>query len=90
MRLSRCVHSIDFNPTGGCPMDMLAHCKAMRAFCRQRTAFEGENYVFWAGEAEEWDKLISEYANPQPKIRTGRVAQRRSANDSEGTQLSEP
>jgi hypothetical protein len=39
-------------------MDMLAHCRAMAAFCRQRARFEDENDAFWIGEAEEWDKLI--------------------------------
>ena len=45
-------------------MDVLAHCRAMAAFCRQRTEFEGENDTFWTCEAEQWDKLISEYASP--------------------------
>jgi hypothetical protein len=35
-------------------MDMLAHCRAMAAFCRQRAAFEGEDDAFWIREAEEW------------------------------------
>ena len=47
-------------------MDVLAYCRAMTAFCRQRSAFEGENDTFWTCEAEEWDKLISEYASPRP------------------------
>jgi len=71
-------------------MDMLAHCRAMAAFCRQRAVFEGENDTFWTSEAEEWDKLISEYASPQPQIRTGQTARSRSAmaNDRDGAQLS--
>jgi hypothetical protein len=71
-------------------MDMLAHCRAMAAFCRQRAAFEDENDAFWIREAKEWDKLISEFASPQPQIRTGQAAQGRSAmaNDRDGAQLS--
>jgi hypothetical protein len=49
-------------------MDMLAHCRAMAAFCRQHARFEDVNDAFWIGEAEEWDKLISEYAILQPKF----------------------
>jgi hypothetical protein len=48
-------------------MDVLAYCYAMAAFCRQRAEFEDENDTFWTREAEEWDKLISEYASPRPK-----------------------
>jgi hypothetical protein len=48
-------------------MDVLAYCRVMAAFCRQRVEFEGENDKFWTSEAEEWDKLISEYASPRPK-----------------------
>jgi hypothetical protein len=48
-------------------MDVYAYCRAMAAFCRQRAEFEGENQAFWAGGAEEWDKLISEYASPRPQ-----------------------
>jgi hypothetical protein len=48
-------------------MDVLAYCRAMAAFCRQRAEFDGENDTFWASEAAEWDKLISEYASPRPK-----------------------
>jgi hypothetical protein len=48
-------------------MDVLAYCRAMAAFCRQRAEFEGENDTFWTNEAEELDKLISEYASPRPK-----------------------
>jgi hypothetical protein len=33
-------------------MDVLAHCRAMAAFCRQRVAFENENDAFWIREAE--------------------------------------
>jgi hypothetical protein len=60
-------------------MDMLAHCRAMAAFCRQRAAFEDENDAFWIREAKEWDKLISEFASPQPQIRTEQAARGRSA-----------
>ena len=48
-------------------MDVLAYCHAMAAFCRQRAELEDENDAFWTREAEEWDKLISEYASPRPK-----------------------
>ncbi len=48
-------------------MDMLLHCRAMAAFCRQRTMFEGEDHAFWTAEAEEWDKLCSGYADLQPE-----------------------
>jgi hypothetical protein len=65
-------------------MDVLAYCRAMGAFCRQRAVFEGENDAFWRDEAAEWDKLISEYAISRPQIRTrtsgpeqGRVARDR-------------
>jgi hypothetical protein len=54
-------------------MDVLAYCRAMAAFCRQRAAFEGENDTFWTSEAGEWDKLISEYANPRPQNRTAQT-----------------
>jgi len=60
-------------------MDVLAHCRAMAAFCRQRAAFEGENDAFWSREADAWDKLISEYASPQPQLQIARTAPRRSA-----------
>jgi hypothetical protein len=43
-------------------MDVLAYCRAMAAFCRQRGMFEGESDTFWSSEAAEWDKLISEYS----------------------------
>jgi hypothetical protein len=45
----------------------------MAAFCRQRAAFEGENDTFWTSEAEEWDKLITEYASPRPQSRTAQT-----------------
>jgi hypothetical protein len=45
----------------------------MAAFCRQRAEFEGENDTFWTREAKEWDKLISEYANPRPQSRTSQT-----------------
>jgi hypothetical protein len=54
-------------------MDVHAYCRAMAAFCRQRTEFEGENDTFWACEAEEWDKLISEYASPRSLSRTSQT-----------------
>jgi len=44
-------------------MDMLTHCRAMAAFCRQRAEFEGENGLFWLTEAAEWNKLIAEHAD---------------------------
>jgi hypothetical protein len=72
-------------------MDVLAHCRAMAAFCRQRLVFENENDAFWLSEAEEWDKLISEYSSPQSQMRTGQTARSRSdvANDWDGPQLFE-
>jgi hypothetical protein len=72
-------------------MDVLAHCRAMAAFCRQRVAFENENDAFWLSEAEEWDKLISEYSSPQSQTGTGQTARSRSdvANDWDGPQLFE-
>jgi hypothetical protein len=71
-------------------MDVLAHCRAMAAFCRQHVAFEDENDTFWLREAEEWDKLLSEYASQQPEIRTVRTTRSRSAlaDDQDGAQLS--
>jgi hypothetical protein len=54
-------------------MDVLAYCRAMAALCRQRADFEGENDTFWTSEAEEWDKLISEYASPRPASRTAQT-----------------
>jgi hypothetical protein len=54
-------------------MDVLAYCRAMAAFCRQRVEFEGENDTFWTSEAEEWDRLISEYATPRPQSRTAQT-----------------
>jgi hypothetical protein len=49
-----------------------------------------ENDAFWIGEAEEWDKLISEYATLQPQIRTGQTAPGKSAsaNDRDDAKLS--
>jgi hypothetical protein len=72
-------------------MDVLAHCRAMAAFCRQRVALDNENDAFWLSEAEEWDKLISEYATPISQNRTGQTAGSRSdvANDWDGPQLFE-
>jgi hypothetical protein len=72
-------------------MDVLAHCRAMAAFCRQRAEFENENDTFWLGEAEEWDKLISDYSSPQSQIRTGQTIRRRSdaANDWDRARLFE-
>jgi hypothetical protein len=72
-------------------MDVLAHCRAMAAFCRQRVAFDNESDAFWLSEAEEWDKLISEYAIPKSQNRTGQTARSRSdvANDWDGPQLFE-
>jgi hypothetical protein len=43
-------------------MDVLAYCRAMAAFCRQRAEFEGESDTFWSSEAAEWGKLIAEYS----------------------------
>jgi hypothetical protein len=34
-------------------MDVLAYCRAMTAFCRQRSEFEDENDTFWTSEAED-------------------------------------
>jgi hypothetical protein len=51
-------------------MDVLAYCRAMAAFCRQRGVFEGESDTFWSSEAAEWDKLISEYTSPRSQLRT--------------------
>ena len=54
-------------------MDVHAYCRSMAAFCRQRAEFEGENDTFWASEAEEWDKLISEYGEPATQSRTSQI-----------------
>jgi hypothetical protein len=54
-------------------MDVLAYCRAMAAFCRQRSEFEDENDAFWTCEAEAWDRLISEYASPRPQSRTSQT-----------------
>jgi hypothetical protein len=43
-------------------MEMLTHCRAMAAFCRQRAKIEDENEAFWLEEAELWATLISDYA----------------------------
>jgi hypothetical protein len=51
-------------------MDVLAYCRAMAAFCRQRGVFEGESDTFWNSEATEWDKLISEHASPRRNVST--------------------
>jgi len=61
----------------------------MVAFCRQRAALEYEDDAFWIREAEEWDKLIAEYASRQ--VRTGRATQSGSgvADDWDGAQLFE-
>ena len=39
-------------------MDVLAHCRAMAAFCRPRVAFENENDAFWIREAEAQSLLL--------------------------------
>jgi hypothetical protein len=39
-------------------MDVLAHCRAMAALCRQRVAFENENDAFWIREAEAQSLLL--------------------------------
>jgi hypothetical protein len=39
-------------------MDVLAHCRAMAAFCRQRLAFENENDASWIREAEAQSLLL--------------------------------
>lgn len=38
-------------------IDMLAYCKAMAAFCRQRIYFDGEDADFWQREEQEWAAL---------------------------------
>ena len=48
-------------------MDMLAYCRAMASFCRQRAQFENEDESFWVKEAEEWESLIAEYWIGQAK-----------------------
>jgi hypothetical protein len=53
-------------------MDMLAHCRAMAAFCRQHAEFE-KNTSFWIEEAKEWDNLIVQYSTRQSPIRTGQT-----------------
>ena len=72
-------------------MDVLAHCLAMAAFCRQRVAFENEDDAFWIREAKEWDKLIAEYASRQAQIQTGQAPRSGSgvADDWDGAQLFE-
>ena len=54
-------------------MGVLAYCRAMAAFCRQRAEFEGENDTFWTSEAEEWDKLITEFAGSRTQSRTSQT-----------------
>jgi hypothetical protein len=54
-------------------MDVLAYCRAMAAFCRQRAEFDGEDDTFWTSEAEEWDELIFEYASPRSQSRTAQT-----------------
>lgn len=61
-------------------MDMLTHCRAMAAFCRQRSTFEGENDAFWFKEAEEWDKLITECVSSESQIQTGPTARHPASN----------
>jgi hypothetical protein len=48
-------------------MNMIAHCRAMAAVCRQHAQFENENTSFWLEEAEEWGNLIAQYSIPQPR-----------------------
>ena len=59
-------------------MDVLAYCRAMAAFCRQRGVFEGESDTFWSSEAAEWDKLISEYGARDLNFELGQAASKRS------------
>jgi hypothetical protein len=42
-------------------MDMLAHCRAMAAFCRQQAKVD-ENKTFWLEEAEQWAYLTRDAA----------------------------
>jgi hypothetical protein len=44
-------------------MDMLAHCRSMAAFCRQRALFHNENDAFWVQEAKEWERLLSDHVD---------------------------
>jgi hypothetical protein len=69
------VHNVFGNLDRRTPkMDMLAYCRAMAAFCRQRAKFEDENDTFWISEAEEWDKLIFEYESPHIRNLIGQTA----------------
>jgi len=54
-------------------MDLITRCRAMAAFCRQRAKFEGENDAFWITEAEEWDRLISQHADPHAEEHKSRA-----------------
>lgn len=55
-------------------MDMLSHCRAMAAFCRQRAKFYNENSAFWIAEAEKWDGRIADHATPRPIKKNGAAA----------------
>jgi hypothetical protein len=55
-------------------MDMAVYCRAMVAFCRQHAQFENENSLFWIGEADEWDRLTSEFAFLQAPVGAKKVA----------------
>jgi hypothetical protein len=55
-------------------MDIIAHCRAMAAFCRQHAQFENEDTAFWIDEAKEWDNLIAEYSIRKLAIQPGPIA----------------
>jgi hypothetical protein len=58
-------------------MDMIAHCRAMAAFCRQHAEFENEDNSFWIKEAAEWEDLITKHSIRQHPIKTGQNSKRR-------------
>jgi hypothetical protein len=50
-------------------MDALTHCKAMEAFCRQRSKMEREVAGFWLDEAQLWrDRQAALAGKAKPKL----------------------
>jgi hypothetical protein len=50
-------------------VNVLTHCKAMEAFCRQRSKLESEAAGFWLDEAQLWrDRQAALAGKTKPKL----------------------
>jgi hypothetical protein len=62
-------------------MDALTHCKAMEAFCRQRSKMESEAAGFWLDEAQSWrDRQAALAGKTKPKLKPTLAASRKMRN----------